>query len=233
MLTKKELKKKILSYAYEKCFANAKRKVTPGQFNIQEMGNSLGIINHETKHLLYEALHELFLQNIIMRDPYHENFQHSFTLTSKGKEIAEKQLDIDEYSLRLESFVFNEDLLDECQDDFNNGKYEKAIFSAYRLLEVKVREKAKLSANDLGTKLMDRAFKVGEGKLHISTCETTSEETGIHALFRGAISTFKNPTSHRLVDYKDPKVALQILVLSELLLNLIEMAQSRDLPSSE
>lgn len=228
MLTKKELKKKILNYAYEQCCAKREDKPDIGQFSIETLGKSLAPAGGVAKHRFYEALHELFLQNIIMKDPYHGALPYSFTLTTKGKEIAEKQLDINEYSLRLENFIVNEDLLGKCQELFNSGEYETAIFSAYRLLEVKVRGKAYLTANDIGQKLMSKAFKVSEGKLRISTCETPSEELGIQNLFVGAIATFKNPTSHRLVDYKDPRVALQILVFSELLLNLVEMAEPRE-----
>lgn len=225
MFTKKELKKKILNYAYEQCCANRKNTSSIGRFHVQDLPSALDVQKSNEEYILYAALHELLIQNLIMK--YQKKYIY-MTLTPKGKEIAEKQLDIDEYSLRLENFVDNIEILNKCQDLFNNGEYETAIFSAYKLLEVRVREKAQLEANDLGVTIMDKAFKVSEGKLYIPTCETPSEETGIHNLFRGAISTFKNPTSHRFVDYKDPKVALQILLLSELLLNLLKTAQTRD-----
>jgi len=228
MATKKELKRKILNYAYEQCYLD--KAQTIGQFNIQSLCEDLKTEEGPAKYEVYEALHELSLQNIIMKDPYHDTSLFSFTLTTKGRGIAEKQLDIDEYSLRLENFIANEELLDECQDDFNNGKYETAIFSAYRLLEVTVRKKSGLPADTIGTNLMIGAFSPNPkkpGKLRIPTCVIASEETGVLNLFIGAIQSFKNPTSHRIVDYENPRVALQIMVCAELLLDLVKISIKR------
>ena len=73
---------------------------------------------------LYEALHELKIQNIIMKDPYHEASPYQYTLTEKGFNIARNELDLEEYSLRIENYVTNDELLRKCQELFNSGECE-------------------------------------------------------------------------------------------------------------
>jgi Protein of unknown function (Hypoth_ymh) len=44
------------------------------------------------------------------------------------------------------------------------------------------------------------------------------------ALFWGAIGVFKNPTSHRPVNYDDPTVAAEAVLLADLLLRMLDDA---------
>lgn len=47
------------------------------------------------------------------------------------------------------------------------------------------------------------------------------------ALFWGAIGVFKNPSSHRQVDYKDPTQAAEVVLLADLLLRLLDDVEAR------
>ncbi len=49
-------------------------------------------------------------------------------------------------------------------------------------------------------------------------------------LFAGATGLFKNPTSHRPVDYDDPVVAGEIVLLADLLLRLLDQVEARPRP---
>jgi hypothetical protein len=42
------------------------------------------------------------------------------------------------------------------------------------------------------------------------------------ALFWGAIGVFKNPSSHRHVEYEDPTAASEVVLLADLLLRLLD-----------
>lgn len=42
------------------------------------------------------------------------------------------------------------------------------------------------------------------------------------ALFWGAIGVFKNPSSHRQVDFADPTLASEVILLADLLLRMLD-----------
>ena len=121
----------------------------------------------------------------------------------------------------------NQDLLDVCLDTFNEGDDEIAIFKAFRFVEEQVRAKSGASAGDLGVALMTKAFNPSNGLLTVPTCAVPSEQEGIMSLFRGAISEFKNPSSHRTVDYNNRIIAIQTIAFAELLLDILSKATLR------
>lgn len=100
------------------------------------------------------------------------------------------------------------------------GDYELAAFAAMKEIEVRVRELSGSPNSLLGTKLMQECFKPG-GALHDPEAEP-SESEGMIALFRGAISVFKNPASHREVTFEDPTLAAEVVLFADLLLRLLD-----------
>ena len=105
------------------------------------------------------------------------------------------------------------------------GEYELAVFAALRQVEVRVRELSGADDSDIGMKLMADAFKPG-GPLHDAEMDKGEAEATL-ALFRGAIGTFKNPTSHRPVEYDDPTLVAEIVFLADLLLRLLDRIEQR------
>jgi len=53
------------------------------------------------------------------------------------------------------------------------------------------------------------------------------EQVAAMDLFKGAIGLFKNPVSHRPVNYDDPTVASEIILLADLLLRLLDQIAHR------
>ncbi|HME74092.1 MAG TPA: TIGR02391 family protein [Mycobacterium sp.] len=53
------------------------------------------------------------------------------------------------------------------------------------------------------------------------------EQVATMDLFSGAIGAFKNPSSHRTVDFADPVEAAEIVQLANLLLRLVRRAETR------
>lgn len=110
--------------------------------------------------------------------------------------------------------------LEKAKRQFLRGDYEEAVFASFRAVEEQVRASAAMAAGDLGVKLMRQAFKPEVGPLADTQAEA-GEQEAISNLFAGAIGTFKNPSSHRTVDYDDPTLAAEAVLLADLLLRLV------------
>ncbi|MEU8501457.1 MULTISPECIES: TIGR02391 family protein [Streptomyces] len=48
------------------------------------------------------------------------------------------------------------------------------------------------------------------------------EAVALMELFKGAFGTFKNPASHRRVDFADPTEAAEVVLLADLLMRLLD-----------
>jgi uncharacterized protein (TIGR02391 family) len=98
---------------------------------------------------------------------------------------------------------------------YHRGKYDTAVFEAMKAVEVDVRDAADLSARDLGTDLMRKAFDPDQ------STEKGEREARSH-LFAGAIGSYKNPHSHRDVALDDPDEAAEIIMLANHLLRIVD-----------
>jgi uncharacterized protein (TIGR02391 family) len=101
------------------------------------------------------------------------------------------------------------------------GEYELAAFAAMREVEIRVRELATADQSLIGVKLMREAFKPESGPLSDSNLDP-GERVAMMELFAGAIGTFKNPPSHRQVDYGDPTEASEVIMFADLLMRLLD-----------
>jgi uncharacterized protein (TIGR02391 family) len=72
---------------------------------------------------------------------------------------------------------------------------------------------------------MREAFREG-GKLANPDLDP-GERVGVMELFAGAIGTFKNPPSHRQVDYADPTEASEVILLADLLMRLLDRSRAQ------
>ena len=111
-------------------------------------------------------------------------------------------------------------LEERARRQFVLGEFEAAAFVAMREVEVAVREHAELPTTVLGTDLMNKAFSDG-GPLADADAPRAERE-GMQSLYRGAISVFKNPASHRALDYDDPVEAAEIVLFADLLLRMLD-----------
>ncbi|MET7295333.1 TIGR02391 family protein [Streptomyces griseoloalbus] len=109
-----------------------------------------------------------------------------------------------------------------ARPQFLRGDFETAAFAAMKEVEVQVRTRAGLGSgpDEVGVKLMVKAFKQG-GPLFRAELEGGESQAQMN-LFAGAIGLFKNPSSHRRVDFKDPTEAAEIVLLADLLLRLLD-----------
>jgi uncharacterized protein (TIGR02391 family) len=73
---------------------------------------------------------------------------------------------------------------------------------------------------------MQQAFSAEKGVLTDLQADP-GEQVAMMELFKGAIGLFKNPTSHRPVDYDDPTLASEVILFADLLLRLLDRVEER------
>ena len=106
---------------------------------------------------------------------------------------------------------------------FRRGQYSAAVFQAFVDVEVGVRIAAGMTEEAHGVAMMREAFKIG-GRLDDPTLPTAEREAR-QALFAGAIGTYKNPASHRIVNVEDPQEAAEAILFANALLRIIQRAR--------
>jgi uncharacterized protein (TIGR02391 family) len=113
-----------------------------------------------------------------------------------------------------------------ARQQFLLGEFELAAFAALREVEIHVRSMGGFANDQVGVSLMALAFKVQPpGPLTDTTAEG-GEQEAMMALFRGAIGTFKNPSSHRPVNYDNPTMAAEVVLLADLLMRLLDRIEA-------
>ena len=142
-------------------------------------------------------------------------------ITQRGKRVLESQ-DLATY---IKGYLLPSDGLDpilvrKAKQSFIRGDYDTAIFQAFKEVEVRVREKAKLSKSDIGVNLMRKAFSAENGILTDQNADN-GEKVARMELFAGAIGIYKNPNSHRYVNL-EPNEAADIIHFANQLLSILD-----------
>jgi uncharacterized protein (TIGR02391 family) len=110
---------------------------------------------------------------------------------------------------------------EETYAEFLRGDYETAVFKAFKAVEVAVRPLTSAPPHVVGRDLMVKAFHAETGSLR-DAMEPTAERESLMELFRGAVGRFKNPTSHREVNFGEPAEVIEILQLASLLMRIVD-----------
>ncbi len=176
---------------------------------------------HPTAARAYEeAFDWLQRHGLVSREPSQSNGDWFF-VTDAGWETAASDAGIAKLSAAERLDVdLHPRIADRVRSQYLLGEYEAAAFLAMREVEIRVRDLAGAGNDDLGVALMKEAFKKG-GPLADPALEV-GEQQATMALFWGAIGVFKNPSSHRQVDFDDPTLASEIILFADLLHRLLD-----------
>jgi uncharacterized protein (TIGR02391 family) len=116
-----------------------------------------------------------------------------------------------------------------ASDLFNDQHYASAVSEAFKSIEVRVRDLARLPDKS-GAPLMGDAFGTKTPRLDVATESGRSgddERDGFLALFRGAMLGVRNPKAHELFRPEDPQQALEYLGFASLLHRRLDVAERK------
>ncbi|MGW6557553.1 TIGR02391 family protein [Streptomyces hydrogenans] len=153
-------------------------------------------------------------------------------VSREGRELVENPLGLLRFDARQRlAGPLHSALEGTIRTYFDLGDYETACFAAMKAVEVAVRNAAGYDNSQLGVGLMRKAFTPHkndkEGGPLADAGAEGGEQEAASALFAGAIGAYKNPASHRTVDFDDPIEAAEIIQLASLLLRQVDRAASR------
>jgi uncharacterized protein (TIGR02391 family) len=143
-------------------------------------------------------------------------------LTEKGSE-SNAQVDFENLRQRrlLLPEMLHSKLRGDVHADFLAGKFGKAVFGAFKIVEMEVRMAAGLTERDHGAQLMQTAFNEKNGPL-TDPAEEPTQQKALRLLFEGSFGRFRNPEGHTDRTFADPMEPMQELMLASRLLRLIE-----------
>jgi uncharacterized protein (TIGR02391 family) len=148
-------------------------------------------------------------------------------VTQRGHDVAHEERGL--ARVRAEARIgldLHRRLAPKIRPQFLLGEYELAAFAAMREVEIRARELAGYGDEVIGVDLMRRAFHPETGPLG-DAGQVAGERQATSDFFAGAIGTFKNPSSHRQVDFDDPTTAAEIVFTADLLLRMLDAVEAR------
>lgn len=168
----------------------------------------------------------LMTHGLVVRDPS-QGSADAYRVTRLGEQTLRYGLTGLAAAERLGVTTLHPRIGQRVEQQFLLGEFEQAVFIATKEVEVRVREMADYPSSLVGTGLMQKAFAPGgRGALTDSNADG-GEQVAMMELFKGAIGLFKNPSSHRPVNYEDPTLASEVVLFADLLHRLLDQVQKR------
>ncbi|WP_395042881.1 TIGR02391 family protein [Flavobacterium sp.] len=143
--------------------------------------------------------------------------EDKFYPTKLGFRFPEREFAkvIKEYTLMPKTYVHPE-IVKKSFKLLEGGHYESAVLQAFKCIETRIRKLTKADAEDVGIKLIRKAFNSENGCLTDMNLPV-SEREAFSNYISGAFGYYKNPCSHRDVELDFISTFDRIVVASDLL----------------
>jgi len=148
---------------------------------------------------------------------YDEEGEDIFYPTKNGFRFPEREFNrvIREYTIMPQTYVHQE-IVRRCFPLLEAKQYESAVLQAFKCLETTIRKGISAEPEEIGTKLIRKAFNPDNGKL-TNYDLPYSEREAFSNYIAGAFGYYKNPCSHRDIELDFVSTFDRIVVASDLL----------------
>jgi len=165
----------------------------------------------------YKASPEAHIDIRQFQKGYDDEGEEKFFPTKKGFRFLEREFRrvVKEYALMPETYV-HPLIVRKSFPLLNNGQFESAVLQAFKTIETRIREKISADPEDVGVKLIRKAFNPENGPLTDYDLPKAEREAFCNYI-AGAFGYYKNPCSHRDVEMDFISAFDRIVVASDLL----------------
>lgn len=172
----------------------------------------------------YKASPETHIDVRQFQRGYDDEGEEKFFPTKKGFRFLESEFRrvVKKYALMPETYV-HPLIVKKSFSLLNSGHFESAVLQAFKTIETRIREKISANPEDVGVKLIRKAFNPENGPLTDYDLPKAEREAFCNYI-AGAFGYYKNPCSHRDVEMDFISAFDRIVVASDLL-KVIEKAK--------
>jgi len=148
---------------------------------------------------------------------HNDEGEDAFFPTKKGFRFPEREFRrvVKEYALMPETYV-HPLIVKKSFSLLNDGQFESAVLQAFKIIEIRIREKINATSEHVGVKLIRKAFNPDNGPLADHELPISEREAFCNYI-AGAFGFYKNPCSHRDVEMDFISAFDRIVVASDLL----------------
>ena len=165
----------------------------------------------------YKASPETHIDVRQFQRGYDDEGEEKFFPTKKGFRFLESEFRrvVKKYALMPETYV-HPLIVKKSFSLLNSGHFESAVLQAFKTIETRIREKINANPEDVGVKLIRKAFNPENGPLTDYDLPKAEREAFCNYI-AGAFGYYKNPCSHRDVEMDFISAFDRIVVASDLL----------------
>ncbi len=165
----------------------------------------------------YKASPEAHIDIRQFQRGYDDEGEDKFFPTKKGFRFLESEFRrvVKKYALMPETYV-HPLIVKKSFSLLKSGHFESAVLQAFKTIETRIREKISANPEDVGVKLIRKAFNPENGSLTDYDLPKAEREAFCNYI-AGAFGYYKNPCSHRDVEIDFISAFDRIVVASDLL----------------